>query len=97
MTDEYVWTKQQPTVWNPEINDTIIGEYLECETVNKSHLYAIKTSDQGVLKVWGSKILDDLMKPISPKTMVKIVYLGMVNPESGNPYHNWEVYQGTKT
>lgn len=77
--------------------DALEGIYLgKQENVgpNKSTMYEFRTTDRGVVSVWGSMVLDVRFKNLSAGQEVKVVYLGEAESQKrkGQFYHNYEVY-----
>ena len=86
---------EKPTYWEPEaIGETLEGTYIDLEEdvgQFKSKLYTIKTS-QGEMKVWGSKVLDELMKKVDMGLEVRITYNGKQPSKTGkNPWKDFKV------
>jgi len=88
--------EQEKTItWEPEIiGETLQGTYIDLEEdvgQYKSNLYTIKTSE-GEVKVWGSKVLDELMKKVDLGLEVRITYNGKQPSKSGkNPWKDFKV------
>ncbi|MEM3609741.1 MAG: hypothetical protein QW076_02430 [Candidatus Anstonellales archaeon] len=61
-----------------------------------STLYQIET-DEGIKQVWGSLILDDLLKEVAIGTLIKIVYKGKSTSAHGVEFKKWEVYKDEDT
>jgi hypothetical protein len=79
-----VWDKEEP----------IEGVFLKAEQdvgPNKSHMYSIKTAD-GVVKVWGSTVLDDKLLGVPQGTYIKIEYEGKLKSKKGTEYHSYKVF-----
>lgn len=98
------WTKVEPAPsWNGkdedgnftlEPGDTIQGIYREKKEdigTNKGNLYEIETDD-GVIGVWGSTVLNTRFKKLEKGKMVKIVYKGEVESKTGRKYYDYDVY-----
>lgn len=72
------------------------GIYLSMEAnlrPDGSNRYNFRQPDGLVLGVWGNTILDDAFQGISIGEVVWLVYLGVKkNEETGEKYHNFEVY-----
>jgi len=86
---------EKPITWEPEIiGETLQGTYIDLEEnvgQYKSNLYTIKTSE-GEVKVWGSKVLDELMKKVDLGLEVRITYNGKQPSKSGkNPWKDFKV------
>ena len=86
---------EKPTYWEPEaIGETLQGKYIDLEEnvgQFKSKLYTIKTS-QGEMKVWGSKVLDELMKKVDMGLEVRITYNGKQPSKTGkNPWKDFKL------
>lgn len=89
------WQKVQNNVWKPLKMEAISGVFHQKEVEigkNKAVLYTFHTKTEGFIKVFGTKILDNLLQEIEVGKIVKIIYLGTIAPEKGRPYHDWEVY-----
>lgn len=93
------WEEVNPDtqdMWDFRSQPTIQGLYVaKKENVgeNKSNIYVLNVANEKV-GVWGSVVLDSRFEQIAIGSEVKIEYLGMVKPESGNrPYHNFKVYR----
>lgn len=68
------------------IGDTVHGVYdgkRENIGENDANLYMIKTVGDGMLSIWGTTVLDDLMKRIYEGNEVKITYTGSQKPKAG--------------
>jgi len=101
------WTKVEPELtpaWNGkddkgkfelEVGDEITGIYKDKKEdvgPNNVIIYEIET-DEGLIAVWGSSVLDTRMKNIENGTMVKIVYLGeKKSQKTKRVYRDYEVY-----
>jgi hypothetical protein len=86
---------EKPSFWEPEaIGETLQGTYIELEEdvgQYKSKLYTIKTS-AGEVKIWGSKVLDELMKKVDLGLEVRITYNGKQPSKTGkNPWKDFKV------
>ncbi|BDZ68721.1 hypothetical protein [Methanobacterium ferruginis] len=86
---------EKPVTWEPEIiGETLQGTYIDLEEdvgQYKSNLYTIKTSE-GEVKVWGSKVLDELMKKVDLGLEVRITYNGKQPSKTGkNPWKDFKV------
>lgn len=78
--------------WNPEKeNDFVEGvlKLIKNEVgQNKSRMYVIKTKN-GIVNIWGSKVLDEKMALVNLDDEIKIIYLG---EKSGKrKYHDYKV------
>ena len=51
-------------------------------------------SKKGVLAIWGSTLLDDVMKKVIVNSMIRVKYLGLTKSKSGSEYNNFEVSVG---
>jgi hypothetical protein len=86
---------EKPITWEPEIiGETLQGTYIDLEEnmgQYKSNLYTIKTSE-GEVKVWGSKVLDELMKKVDLGLEIRITYNGKQPSKTGkNPWKDFKV------
>ncbi len=86
---------EKPSFWEPEaIGETLQGTYIELEEdvgQYKSKLYTIK-SIAGEVKIWGSKVLDELMKKVDLGMEVRITYNGKQPSKTGkNPWKDFKV------
>ena len=77
---------------------SVEGLYVKKETEigpNKSNMYHLETED-GVIKVWGSTVLDNKFSQLEAEhfqlgeTKVKITFLGMEKGKRGE-YKNWKL------
>jgi len=60
---------------------------------NKSILYHFQKEDGKNVIVWGSAVLDRIIKPLPVGTEVKISYLGKKNnPENGRTFKDYEIF-----
>jgi hypothetical protein len=78
-----------------EAGDKIVGELVEKEEnvgENNSMLYHIMNGDGNIESIWGSTVIDSRFKKIEPHTMVKIVFNGWKQGESGRKYKDFTVY-----
>lgn len=79
-------------VWNKE--DPLEGELIKVESdvgPKKSMMYTLKTDDD-VIKVWGSTVLDDKLLGVPIGTYIKLEYDGLKPGKSGNSYHSFRVF-----
>ncbi|NYB52393.1 MAG: hypothetical protein HVN35_07550 [Methanobacteriaceae archaeon] len=80
---------EKPAFWEPEaVGETLQGTYIDFEEnvgQFKSNLYTIKAED-GEMKIWGSKVLDDLMKKVELGWEVRITYNGKQPSKSGKKF-----------
>jgi hypothetical protein len=86
---------EKPTFWEPQvIGETLQGTYIELEEnvgQFKSNLYTIRSSE-GEVKIWGSKVLDELMKKVDMGMEVRITYNGKQPSKTGkNPWKDFKV------
>ncbi len=86
--------KEKINMWDPQaVGESIEGVYIDKEEdvgQYSSNLYTIKT-DQGEIKFWGSKVLDELMKKVPFRDEVRIIYQGKQQSKKGNK--PWKDYQ----
>lgn len=84
-SNEDVWDKSKP----------VEGYFVKTEqnmgAKKNSNLYSIKTTD-GIVKVWGSTVLDDKLDNVDSGSYVKIEYDGMKKSGSGSDYHLYSVH-----
>lgn len=84
-TDE-MWDRQE----------AIQGLYIQKKehvSENDSNIYVLDTIEGKRIGVWGSKLLDDMMKDIALETEVYIKCLGQQTPKNGGrPYYIYEVW-----
>ncbi len=76
--------------------DSIEGQLISTENnvgIHKSKMHSLKQSNGKMIKIWGSKILDDKLMSITFGTQIKIVYEGDIQPDKGNAYHDFKVYK----
>lgn len=81
-------------IWDKSKNPEIIGVYQGAQTnvgPNKSMLYKLETDD-GVVKVWGSTVLDDRMSSAQIGQKVKIKYEGKKQGDKGRNYNAYRVW-----
>lgn len=81
-------------VWEPKENDSVFGKLflVEEDAGNyKCKLYHLQTK-KGITKVWGTKVLDQLMTLVERGQYVKIMYLG----ERDNGTKLFKVARGVK-
>jgi hypothetical protein len=86
---------EKPTFWEPAaIGETLQGKYIDLEEnvgQFKSNLYTFRTSE-GEMKVWGCKVLDELMKKVDMGNEVRITFNGKQPSKSGkNPWKDFKV------
>lgn len=86
---------EKPNLWEPEaIGETLQGIYIELEEnvgQFKSNLYTIKTLE-GEMKIWGSKVLDELMRKVDLGIEVRITYNGKQPSKTGKkPWKDYKV------
>ncbi len=86
---------EKPIFWEPEaMGESLQGTYIELEeNVGQfnSKVYTIRGSD-GEVKIWGSTVLDDLMKKVEIGTEVRITYNGKKPSKTGkNPWKDFKV------
>ena len=90
---------EKPAFWEPEaIGEPLQGTYIDLEEnvgQVKSNLYTVRTT-QGEMKIWGSKVLDELMKKVDLGLEVRITFNGKQPSKSGkNPWKDFKVeYRG---
>ncbi len=90
---------EKPAFWEPEaIGETLQGTYIDLEEnvgQFKSNLYTVRTT-QGEMKIWGSKVLDELMKKVDLGLEVRITFNGKQPSKSGKkPWKDFKVeYRG---
>ena len=85
-------------IWNPNIGEKIIGEYITClNSMGKYNqkLYVIDTDrlDERYDKIFGCATLDRQMSKIHPNTVIEIRYLGKNNERN---YHEYKVSKLSK-
>jgi hypothetical protein len=87
--------KEKSVIWEPEISgDSIQGIYIEKEEEVgqfSSNLYTIKTDQDVEMKIWGSTVLDELMKKVPMGHEVRITYQGKQPSKSGKKA--WKDYK----
>ena len=86
--------------WMPkEEGDSIEGVLVEIKEnvgVNKSKLYKVQTDD-GLISVWGSTILDSRLEQVPVGAKIKIVYQGLGKAKAGrNAPKLFKVYIDTE-
>ncbi len=87
-------------VWNFETDGSNFCGYLLKAEHNKgamknSNLYSFQSKeDKSLVKVWGSKVLDERMGEIKNGVIVKIEWLGkkVTADGTGRTYHTFKVY-----
>jgi hypothetical protein len=86
-------------LWEPEAEGEFMeGTYIEKEEdvgKFKSNMYDFKDGDK-TIKVWGSKILDDLMDKVELKSKIMIKFNGTGNGKNG-PYKKYRVFEDDGT
>lgn len=112
-------TKDEGEVWQPmkdadgdpktvaTKDDVLDGYYTGCKQVQvkekMSTLHSIKTDDGEIMKVWGTKMLDDELEKIREGAYIRIQWLGKVPTKHGatlsekkrtptDSFHKWEVF-----
>jgi hypothetical protein len=89
------WNGKEDGEWKLSKGDELVGTYETKQQnigPNDSILYEIKTDD-GMVAVWGSTVLDTRLKNIEPGERVKIIYKGKEKSErTGREYHDYEIY-----
>lgn len=83
-------------IWNPSINESIVGEYIAVLTdVGRynQNMYIIDTDrlDGKYDKLFGYASLDRQMKEIKPHTIIEIKYTGYIQKQGTNGYHEYKV------
>jgi hypothetical protein len=91
---------EKPSYWEPEaVGESLQGTYIDFEEnvgQFKSKLYTIKTG-QGEMNIWGSKVLDELMKKVDLGMEVRITFNGKQPSKTGkNPWKDFKVEYRTK-
>ncbi|MFA0834583.1 MAG: hypothetical protein ACC609_11315 [Methanobacterium formicicum] len=86
---------EKTTFWEPAaIGETIQGKYIDLEEdvgQFKSNLYTIRTTE-GEVKIWGSTVLDELMRKVNLNNEVRITFNGKQPSKSGkNPWKDFKV------
>lgn len=82
-------------VWEAKKGDKITGVYKGYEEIAKtnSRLHLLDTED-GKIKVWGSKVLDGKLEEVENGTKVMIKYKGKVKSKSSQfKYKDYEVWK----
>lgn len=83
-TNGDVWDREEP----------LEGKFVKVEHdvgPKKSNMYTVETDD-GEVKAWGSKVLDDKLLSVPAGTYVKLEYTGKAKGQSGNEYHTFKVF-----
>ena len=97
---EYEEVKEGDIFEFKEKGASLEGNFFRMESdigKHKSKLYSVKTTEGKVLKFWGSTILDDRMSQIEFNTNIRVVFNGMVTPDSGNEYKDFTVLKKRAT
>ncbi|WP_321421738.1 hypothetical protein [uncultured Methanobacterium sp.] len=86
---------EKPTFWEPEaVGESLQGKYIDLEEnvgKFKSNLYTIRTNE-GEIKIWGSTVLDELMRKVNLNNEVRITFNGKQPSKSGkNPWKDFKV------
>lgn len=77
-----------------EVGDSVEGEYVEkVENYgpNESNVYIIETENGERVAVWGSTVIDENMKNITPGAIVGFEFAGMRTGKRGNEYKDFRV------
>jgi len=81
--------------WRPNESEFIVGSVDDKKSgigVNKSMMYTLKTERDGIVALWGSKVLDEKMAHVNIGDLVRITYLGLGEAKRGmNPPKLWKV------
>lgn len=93
--DDWEKLEMSPT-WDYKNNKQIIGVFKRMESgvgPNNSNIYYLETED-GVIGVWGTTLLDARLKNLNIGEEVKLVYLGeKPSPNrKGKNYHDFDIY-----
>ena len=92
------WKKVEPQLWTPkELND-----YTEGILVNVEHnqgkynstVYSLENNGE-LIFFFGSAVLDNKMKYLTPGQHVRIIFLGNQVGKDKQEYKDFEVYKGT--
>lgn len=96
ITNGVEWKEIDPA-WKPNTGDQISGVLLKKEDGGQgiSAKYYIDTAE-GEKLVWGSTILDDLMRFIESGTLVRITFLGKEKTPKGRDVNQWKVEEGNQ-
>ena len=86
----------------PEADFTVAGQFLVGRLTEvkpatgkmKAPLYLVKRQDGVTVGVWGSAVLDRMMKDVKPGMSVMIQYAGTEPTDKGSPMKMWEVVYG---
>lgn len=82
-------------VWDYKKDKEIVGIYKTALTnigPNKSNMYHLET-ENGVVGVWGTSLLDSRFAQISLGSKVKLVYEGFAKSDkTGRNYHNFKTF-----
>jgi hypothetical protein len=86
------WTKVDPSVWKPQEHEQITGQLVNIEPGNGelSNKYFLNT-DNGIIMVWGSTVLDEKMKHVSVSNMIRITYEGKTKNKKGQAVNLYTV------
>lgn len=81
-------------VWKPTERAIVIGKFLKTETnvPPKGGVQYHIEEKNGVIRVWGSTVLNNKMSQIEEGSTVKIEYLGEVYGKTGKTYKNYDVF-----
>jgi len=79
-----VWDKKEPIEGVLVKTENEIGP-------NSSKMYSIET-DEGIVKVWGSTVLDDKLANLPDGILLKIEYEGTLKSKKGTEYHSYKVF-----
>ena len=75
------WKESAGQSWKPEKeDDSIMGLLVKIEEEAgelKSMVYHLETKEEGVMRVWGTTVLDSRMAPVKVGQEVKITYKGI--------------------
>ena len=95
MADEWTEAKAGEVFKFEKEGDTLIGKLQFKRTdvgKNKSNMYDIQTEDK-LVSVWGTQVLDDKIRLVPIGSEVKIEYLGKKPAEnSDREYHDFQVF-----
>ncbi|MDP1552315.1 MAG: hypothetical protein Q8M06_04810 [Methanobacteriaceae archaeon] len=87
--------KEEIRVWEPvTTGESVQGKYIDLEEdvgQFKSRRYTVRQED-GEIKIWGSTVLDSLMKEVPLNREVRITFNGTQPSKSGrNPWKDYKV------